>query len=398
MTHLFEYKFWAIQISAYIFFTIFVFFCMKATSIHYHSNISNKNTQISANSLLLILLFCFFLVLITFSSFRYTRHNIDEFESVSGHFYFIGGNDTYEYKVLYNLTKGVDYFTAKDLTHKEYLFVFICWIFSNLGLSFDLCLVFFNTLMFFTLVEFCKEFDLSKDSFIPIVALLALYIASFNTLRWSLNLLLTVYFAKNYVKQNLKKCFLIMLLHIGFQFSAIVYIMPIFGSILLEKHRKLAYFFVLTCAFVCYAPALLDISPLLILLGRRGQADVYGNTPTTWLIFYTVYILNILFIRKTFFKDNKNKYIFYMILFLIPPTFMELTFGLAYRFAYYAHPILYMQTIYLRQENRKQGLIGLGFTAMELFLLLCIVLKFYFGGLIESSGVPYMFNKNFFWE
>ena len=87
-----------------------------------------------------------------------------------------------------------------------------------------------------------------------------------------------------------------------------------------------------------------------------------------------------------------------MILFLIPPTFMELTFGLAYRFAYYAHPILYMHTIYLRKENRKHGIVGIAFTAMELFLLLFIILKFYFGEGIESSGVPYMFNKNFLWE
>ena len=57
-----------------------------------------------------------------------------------------------------------------------------------------------------------------------------------------------------------------------------------------------------------------------------------------------------------------------------------------------------MHTIYLRKENRKHGIVGIAFTAMELFLLLFIILKFYFGEGIESSGVPYMFNKNFLWE
>ena len=398
MIHLFEYEYWALQISAYLFFTFFAYFCMKAASVHYHSRIKSKRFQVSSNSLLLLILLSFYIVLVTFSSFRYLGHSITEFKFTQERYYYIGGNDTLEYKALYNLTKGVDYFTAKTLTKKEYLFVFICWIFSNIGTSFDFFLAFFNTLLFFALIEFCKEFDLSKNSFFPIIALVTLYIASFNTLRWSTNLLFTVYFSKNYVKQNLKKCFFILLIHTGIQFSAVVYIMPIIGAMLMRKHKMLSYMFFIMSAFICYAPALLDISPLLIALGRYHQADVEGHTPTTWLLFFLIYICNIFLIKKTLFQDSKNKYLFYMVLFLIPPTFMEFTFALSYRFSYYSHPILFIHTVYLRKENRKYGIVGFVFTALELFLLLSIILKFYFGPTIEFSGVPYMFNRNFLLE
>lgn len=398
MMHLSEFGFWTNYISAYLFFTVFTYCCMKTISMHYNSDIKTKNNQTSANSLVWLILLLFFIVLVIFSSFRYIRSTQNEFSLLDGRYYCIGGDDTIEYRHLYEISKGITYFEALKITNKEYLFVFITWIFSNFKISFDFYLVFFNILMFFALIEFCKMFDLRKNSFIPLVALIILYISSFNTLRWSLNLLFTVYFAKNYIKQNLKKCFFIMLIHSGFQFSAIVYIMPIIGALLLKKHKKLSYFFFLICIFICYVPALLDISPLLIALGRRGQADVEGQKPRTWLLIYFVYIFNILIVKKTFFSDLKNKYLFYMILFLMPPTFMELTFGLAYRFAYYSHPILYMHTIYLRKENRKYGYIGLLFSFAEMILIFTIVLKFYYGTGIESSGVPYIFNKNLFWE
>lgn len=398
MTHLFEYKYWTIQIIAYLFFSVFTFFNMKAISVYYHSKFQNKTVQLSSKSLLILLFLSFYIVLVTFSSFRYIPQSVTEFNSLQDRHYCIGGNDTLEYRVLYNLTKGVDYFTAKDLTHKEYLFVFICWIFSNLGFTFDLFLTFFNTLLFFSLIAFCREFDLSKNSFLSIIALVALYLASFNTLRWSTTLLFSVYFAKYYIKQDLKKCFFVMLLCMGIQFSAVVYIMPIVGAKFLKKNKKIGVLFFIFCSFICYAPALLDIAPYLHLLGRRaGQTGVEGNTPTTWLLFFFIYTVNILFVRKTLFKNRKHVNIFYMVLFLMPPIFMELTFGLAYRFSYFGHPLLYVHTIYLRKENHKYGITGLLFTALEMVMLLTVILKFYYGVLIESTGVPYIFNKNFLW-
>ena len=52
-----------------------------------------------------------------------------------------------------------------------------------------------------------------------------------------------------------------------------------------------------------------------------------------------------------------------------------------------------MHLVYLNRENKKYGYKGLFFIAIEAFLILTIILKFYFGEGIESSGVPYIFNK-----
>lgn len=396
MEHLHEYKYWAIQISAYIFFTLFSYFCMKCASVYYNQNFSAVRNRKSEYSLYLLLMLLFYLVLVVFSSFRYVRLSIDEFKYMSGRYYFIGGNDTVAYRRIFNIAKGKSYLQAKAAIEKEYLFAFIVWVFSNMGATFDMCLAFFNTLMFFAILRFCKDFNLSKGAVLNIIALLALYLGSFNTLRWSMTLLFSIYFARAYINKNLKKCLLVMIVTAGFQFSAIIYMLPIVGLVLLKKSKKLALFYFALCSLICYSPAFFDISPLLILVGRINQAIVTGNTPSTWLLMYFIYICNIIYIRKTFLKNSKNQQLFYLILFLIPPTFLEMTFGLAYRFSGFGHPLLYMHLVCMRKENKKHGVVGVAFTAVELLMLVLIILKFYFGATIESSGVPYIFNKNLF--
>lgn len=393
MTHLFEYKFWAFHISDYLFFSLFVYFCIKAVSIHYHHSKSKTIPMNTANNALYFVVACsFLLVLVIFSSFRYIRADVSEFLKYSN-YYFIGGNDTYEYRRCYEIAKGENFFAAKELMSKEYIFAFIFWAFSNLNIPFDLCLAFLNTLMGIAILKFAKYFDIRKKSVLSILALIALYLGSFNTLRWSFNLIFSIYFAKNFVEEDFKKCFLIMIFCIGFQFSAIVYILPLIGIKIMKKNRKLGYLFVIFCCLVCWALSLLDISPFLKAIGRIHQADVIGNKPATAFILYTLYLFNMRLIHKTFFKEKKNKYLFYLIIFLMPPTFIELTFGLAYRFSYYAHPILYMHFATMKNENKKHGYGGLLFTLCEDIILITIILKFYFGTGIESTGVPYLFDK-----
>lgn len=392
MTHLFEYKFWAIQISAYIFFTIFVFFCMKATSIHYHSKSKTFAIKKANNDLYFILACFFLLVLVIFSSFRYIRTDISEFLGYKN-YYFIGGNDTYEYRRCYEIAKGENFFDAKELMSKEFIFAFIFWVFSNLNIPFDLCLAFLNSIIGIAILNFAKFFDLRKTSILSILALNALYLGSFNTLRWSFNLILSIYFAKSFVDEKYKRCFLIMIFSIGFHFSAIVYMLPLIGIKIMKKNRKLGYLFVIICCLLCWVPSLLDISPFLIAIGRIHQTAVTGNKPATAFTLYALYLLNMLIIHKIFFKEKKNRYLFYLILFLMPLTFIELTFGLAYRFSYYAHPILYMHFATMKNENKKHGYSGLFFTICEDVILITIILKFYFGTGIESTGVPYFFDK-----
>lgn len=391
MVHLFEYKYWAIQISAYLFFTCFLYFSLKAVSTYKYSK---KLDSISVNKdLYLLIIYIFLFVLICFSSFRYIRFSIDEFNTYQGRYYFIGGNDTCEYRYCYKIAKGESFSYAKEMMHKEFIFSFIFWFFSNLNIPFDLCLAFFNCLMGIAIIKYAKIFDLRKDSFLSILALCALYLGSFNTLRWSFNLIFTIYFVNNFLREKYFRCIIVMLFCVGFQFSALVYVFPLVGILFMKKNRKLGYFYFLVCCFICWAPALLDISPFLKAIGRLHQADVSGNKPSTWFAMYSVYCANLFMVRKTFFKNRQNKMLFYLILFLIPPTFIELSFGLAYRFSYYAHPILYMHLVYLNRENKKYGYKGLFFIAIEAFLILTIILKFYFGEGIESSGVPYIFNK-----
>lgn len=187
--------------SFYIFFSLILILLLKSVSISYSDCRINRKYCFGSNENLYFFVSVFLLILLMFvPSFRFFRHGSNEIipENLS-HF---GGTDTPEYKRLYDVAKGLSYFDALEALNKEFIFVFIFWIYSNLNIPFQLCLCLFNFFMFLGLLNFCKIFDLKKISFVPVLCMVLLYFGSFNTLRWSVTLLLTSYLSKYIIEEK----------------------------------------------------------------------------------------------------------------------------------------------------------------------------------------------------
>lgn len=386
---------WISLIFEYIVYTFILFILLKGISIQYQ-NIDCVQTKNRNCSKSIYLLFCcsLLILMIFFPSFRYIRVSDQENNFVQN-YYYLGGNDSVEYVRLFNSVDGLSYKEALKVTQKEYLYVFIIWVLRNLNIPYQLCLATFNIIMAFGLINFAKIFDLRLRSFFPLLSLLALYLASFNTLRWSMSLMLMSFFCKHIIKDDYKKCFLVMIIAVGIQEASIVLLMPLFGFWITKnlKRKKLTFLYILILCIICYIPSTLD---LFIFEGMRHFNQIWGGgqIPITWLALYGILIINVfLFNKKYIIEDKNNEKIFYLILFLMPPTILEFSFFLAYRFSYYSHPVFYMFLIGLMASNRKKGIIGIIFNILYTFLLISILIKFWGGAGIESVGIPFIWGS-----
>lgn len=376
---------WVIEISSYIIFSLIVCFLLKSISKEFHCY-SNNGWKAYNKDLYILQIFLLFAVIVIFSSFRYIRPSYQSMLNMAG------GADSVEYRRLYNLSKGLSYFEALKAIEKEWLFVFVFWVFRNLGISFEFCLVFINFLMFLTLIFYSRYYNLSKN-IIPILALICIYLGSLNTLRWSFTLLMSIFYISAMEDEKIFRAICCAIILSGVQFAASVLFIPIFIYFLSKKYtsKVIIYICFLIFCFVFLLPAFFDITFILILAGRNNQSIIQGQIPTTWLIIYTFYIINVFYVRKDLMINKKNINSFYTILLLIPPIFLELFFGLAYRFAYYGHPGYYMYFYRLYEINKKRGFIGYLFNIIHELLIMLTIIK-YFGGTIEASGVPYKFG------
>lgn len=382
------------RLSVVLFYAVFsltITFLLKSVGTSYNCCKEKLSFKINES-----LYFCFAIlllcVLMLVPSFRFVREI--GVTTISGQYNF-GGTDTPEYKRLYDITEGVSYSGALKLTNKEYIFTFICWVFKNLHIPFELCLCLFNFFMFLGFLNYCKIFNLKEISFFPLFCLSVLYLGSFNTLRWSVTLILSSYLCKYILEKKYFKTILFTFFSIGIQEASIVFLMPIFGFFVTKnlKRKKLAFLYFLILLIICYIPSTLDYT---IFKNNKHYTQIWGGgqVPITWIALYSIFLINLLFVNRNYLKDKKNKEIFYIILFLIPPTVLEFTFFLAYRFSYYAHPIFYMYIIGLMSSNRKKGILGVGCNLLYVFFMVSIILKYFeTGGGVEHSGLPFVWGN-----
>ena len=390
MEHITDGYTWISLIFVYIVFTIVIFVLLKTISIQYRTVLVNKRNSNVNVSLYYLFLVSLFILMIFFPSFRYIR-NSNADNNLSEFIINMGGNDSIQYRDYYYMVRGITYREALKVTNKEFLYVLIIWILSNLKFPYQLCLVCFNTMLFFGIIKFCKMFDLRKFSLLPLLSLLALYLASFNTMRWSITLFLSSYVCESILDNKFKRCLLLIILSVGIQEASIVLLMPLFGFWVTKnlRRKKLVLFYIFVLCVICYIPSTLD---LMVFQGMRHFSQIFGGgqIPITWLLLYGVLLINIVFYNRNYLEQSSNnKKVFYFLLFLLPPTILEFSFFLAYRFSYYSHPIFYMYLVGLMDSNRKKGIVGIVFNVVYSYLLLTILLKFWFGAGIESVGIPF---------
>lgn len=375
---------------------VYTIVCVTAALVMRCLSVASHQKKVCCFSKALFFLLCvvFVQLFIVFSSFRYIRISDYQFSESNGYFN-IGGIDSLNYKEFIEETPCFSFSSFSEQVNKEWLFTIVCFTFAKLNLSFELFLCFINFFVAMALIKFSISFDFRNNSFLVSLLLVLFYIASFNTLRWSVSLLFTVYFLDYMVKEKYLKAFITIIFLFGIQEASVVLVVPLVGFIFTKKlkRKKLGIAIVVLSCFVCYLPSLVDSQLLFTFISlTRHTSQIYqeGQAPLMWIAMYSLFVLNIIFARKTFFLSWRNKCLSWCVLFLIAPTFIELTFGLAYRFSGYGHVALYVLLPYLLKEN-KSKIIGIAFNAGYVFLLLGQIYKF-LTQTIYASGVPYIFK------
>ena len=218
---------WFIQISTYIFFSIAVVWLMQMISIVYHSSgitDTEKSFYFPLEMLLLLLV-------VVFSSFRYIRADSYQFIGLKN-YYNIGGTDALTYLGFF---ESADNYSLKEYINEipmEKFYAIIFWVFSRLQLGYEFVLCVNYVIVFAALIKFCKVFDLRSKYFLPLISLLIILIQSYNTLRWSTSLLLSIWVIDAILKNKLLKALVLTIIFaLCFHTGSFSLLVPVFGFI-----------------------------------------------------------------------------------------------------------------------------------------------------------------------
>lgn len=379
---------WFIQISAYIFLSITLAWLMQMISIAHHTtgiSDSEKSVCFSLESVL-------FLILLVFSSFRYVRINNFQFMGYTN-FFNVGGIDTLAYKDFFESAEG---YSLDEYIHKipmEKLYAAIFWMFYHLDLGFELVLCFNYTLIFLCLIKFCKVFKLEANCFLSLLSLLIIIFQSYNTLRWSTSLLLSIWVIDALLNNKVYKALLFTLFFsIGFHTGSFSLFVPVFGFIFSKNlsRKRIAFLYLIIVLLGCLA---VYSFPFEKLFGNsRLIVHIYSGSekPLGWIVIYLFYLFNILLTRKTYFDSRFRLTLFYICICLMPLCLLEMKMKMMYRFSFFGHVIMYFGLVELLKTN-KHIKIGIILNGIIYLLLLLNILVFY-GNDIISCGVPYLFG------
>ena len=236
---------WFIQISAYIFFSIAVVWLMQIISIAYHTSditVGEKSICFSMETLLLLLV-------VIFSAFRYIRTDSYQFLRYNN-YYNVGGTDALNYLGFF---ESADSYSLKDYINEipmEKFYAIIFWVFYHLHLGYEFVLVFNYLIVFAVLIKFCKVFNLRTKYFLSLISLLIIVIQSYNTLRWSTSLLLSVWVVDAILNNKLFKAFILtVIFSLCFHTDSFSLLVPVLASYFQRIYQKKCFFYILVQFF-----------------------------------------------------------------------------------------------------------------------------------------------------
>lgn len=379
---------WFIQISAYVFFSIIVVLLMQMISIVYHTSEITSTEKSICFPLQMLL----FLLVVIFSSFRYIRIDSYQFKGYNNYFN-IGGIDTLSYLGFY---ESADNYSLKEYINEipmEKFYAIIFWVFYHLHLDYKSVLCLNYLIVYAALIKYCKVFDLRSKYFLPLISLLIIVIQSYNTLRWSTSLLLSIWVIAAILNNKLLRAFVLTLIFsLCFHTGSLSLLVPVFGFIFSKNLRKpnRIFLFFISVLFVCL---FIYAFPLEKILGDNrlvAHLTSGGGMPLAWSLLYLFYLFNVFYIRKKYFESEFRKKMFFICFFLMPLCLPEIKMMMMYRFSHFGHIVTYFGLVELLKVNKKIN-VGIIFNGIIYLLLLLNILTFY-GNDIISCGVPYIFG------
>lgn len=320
-----------------------------------------------------------------------------------------GGHILNLYKIAGNTFNFNDFQKKAELIYncKDYIYLFLTYIFGHYNISFQLMLFLFESLIIFPIYFTLKKIKLDNSNIILGMTLfyLTIYNLSMNMIRQSIAIAFILLSFAIFTRRKNKKSILlsIVLFVIAVEFhDTAIYTLPvyIFYYILNNKKIKENYKTIIVAFIIIAALAFLIFhKPILTFIGNIGiypKALWYLNRYSSFDIDFTGTLKNLLvvaliFYKRDFFKENGRNYKFGLLIAILNVILNFLGTFIMYsdRIAYYLFYLVianYIALLTKKSTNNKILVIGI----LVIFIVYWIIVILINNG---SQTLPYVMFK-----